>query len=73
MAILPQLQDFYYLFETGVFYEITFYDRQNRVVRTEEGWISQKGRRGIRFNIIEDMFITEKDIYYKDIRTFREM
>ena len=68
-----QWQDFNYLLETGVFYEITFYDRQNRKARTEEGWISHKGRFGIRLQIIGDMFITEENIYYKDIRTFREI
>ena len=72
MAILRPWQDLYYILETGVFYDITFYDRQNRITRTESGWISQKGLMGIRFNVIGDMFITEENIHYKDIRTFQE-
>lgn len=72
MAILRPWQDLYYILETGTFYDITFYDRQNRITRTESGWISHKGRIGIRFQAIGDTLITEENIHYKDIRVFQE-
>ncbi len=74
MAITLRWEDFYFYLKAGHLYKIMFYDRTNRITRTEEGFISGKGRVGIEFEVIEDNIgITTTNIRYKDIRAAQEI
>ena len=67
-------QDFAYYIRIGRFYSITFYDRTNNITRTEDGYVSRKGRVGFEFEVIEDDYgITATHIRYRDVRAAIEI
>jgi hypothetical protein len=51
-----------------------FYDTTNRTIRTEDGYVSRKGRVGFEFEVIENDFgITSTYIRYRDVRAAQEI
>jgi hypothetical protein len=74
MAVTRTWQDFYYFLRIGHIYKIMFYDRTNNTIRTEDGYVSRKGRIGFEFEVIEDDFgITATNIRYKDVKAAQEI
>ena len=51
-----------------------FYDTTARIIRTEDGYVSRKGRIGFEFEVIQDdMGITSTYIRYRDVRAAQEI
>jgi len=74
MAITRTWQDFAYFLRIGHFYKIMFYDTTNGTIRTEEGYVSRKGRVGFDFEVIEDDYgITATNIRYRDVKATQEI
>jgi len=74
MPITRTWQDFAYYLRIGRIYSITFYDRTNNITRTEDGYVSRKGRVGFEFEVIEDDYgITATYIRYRDVRAAIEI
>jgi len=74
MAITRTWQDFAYFLRIGHFYKIMFYDTTNGTIRTEEGYVSRKGRVGFDFEVIEDDYgITATNIRYRDVKAAQEI
>ena len=74
MAITRTWQDFAYFIRVGRSYTIMFYDITTRTIRTEDGYVSRKGRIGFEFEVIEDDFgITATYIRYRDIKAAQEI
>jgi hypothetical protein len=74
MAVTRTWQEFAYFLRIGYFYKIMFYDTTARTIRTEDGYVSRKGRIGFEFEVIEDdMGITSTYIRYRDVRAAQEI
>ena len=74
MAITRTWQDFAYFLRIGHIYKIIFYDRDAGTIRTEDGYVSRKGRVGFEFEVIEDDFgITATNIRYRDVKAAQEI
>jgi hypothetical protein len=74
MAVTRTWQDFAYYIKVGRSYKIMFYDRASGTIRTEDGYVSRKGRVGFEFEVIEDDFgITATNISYRDVRAAQEI
>jgi hypothetical protein len=74
MAVTRTWQDFADFLRIGHIYKIMFYDTTNRTIRTEDGYVSRKGRVGFEFEVIEDDFgITSTYIRYRDVRAAQEI
>jgi len=74
MTVTRTWQDFAYYIKVGRSYKIMFYDRTRRTIRTEDGYVSRKGRVGFEFEIIEDDFsVTATYILYRDVKAAQEI
>lgn len=74
MAVTRTWQDFAYFLRIGHIYKIMFYDTTTTTTRTEDGYVSRKGRVGIEFEVIEnDYGITATYIRYRDIIAAQEI
>jgi hypothetical protein len=52
MAVTRTWQDFAYFLRIGHIYKIMFFDTTTRTIRTEDGYVSRKGRVGFEFEVI---------------------